>query len=257
MKRISISVRIAICLALLSLCAILIARVAGLLPDARRIRMQGRIALCESLAINCSLLANREDVRGIEQNLEAFVRRNQDVKSAALRTAGGDVAVKVGDHAAFWNGTADHRSTSSNIYVPITTGNEHWGDIEVAFDPLSDAGGLPLLSPFAEFALFVTCFNAIVFIFWLRRVLVHLDPARVMPQRVRTALDTLAEGLLVLDKSGRIMMANKAFSERSSKRPKRCRAGWPLSYRGCNATIRQSCRGMRRWLPVMPKLAFR
>ena len=49
------------------------------------------------------------------------------------------------------------------------------------------------------------------FILWLRRVLTHLDPSRVVPPRVRAALDTLAEGLLVVDNTGRIVLANKAF----------------------------------------------
>lgn len=213
MKRITISFRIAVCLALLSLCGVLIARVSGLYPDAEKIRLQGRIALCESLAINCSMLASRGDLRGIEQNLNAFVSRNDDVRSAALRRQGGELVIQVGNHAASWTGTSDGQSTDAQIYVPITAEDKQWGNVEVAFQQVASVGSTTRwISQFMEFAIFITCFNAILFIFWLRRVLMHLDPSRVMPQRVRAALDTLAEGLLVLDGQGRIVMANKSFA---------------------------------------------
>lgn len=220
MKRITISFRIAICLALLSLCGVLIARVSGLYPDSHKIRLQGRIALCESLAINCSMLASRGDFPGIERNLKAFVLRNEDVRSAALRRGDGEIVTQVGNHAVHWTGTGNGKSTDAHIYVPITTDRRHWGNVEVAFLQLSSAGSTTRwLSEFIEFAIFVTGFNAILFVFWLRRVLMHLDPSRVMPHRVRSALDTLAEGLLVLDGNGRIVMANKSFATTIGQEP--------------------------------------
>lgn len=220
MKRITISFRIAICLALLSLCGILIARVSGLYPDTQSIRLKGRISLCESLAINCSMLASRGDFRGIEKNIKAFALRNEDVRSAALRRADGELLVKVGNHETYWTGTSDGQSTDAHIYVPITAENRHWGNVEVAFQHVASVGSTTSwMSPFVEFAIFITGFNAILFVFWLRRVLMHLDPSRVMPQRVRSALDTLAEGLLVLDNDGRIVMANKSFATTIGEQP--------------------------------------
>jgi diguanylate cyclase (GGDEF)-like protein/PAS domain S-box-containing protein len=68
------------------------------------------------------------------------------------------------------------------------------------------------MSPFAEFAIFITGFNVILFLVWLRRFMMQLDPSRVMPQQVRSELDTLAEGLLVINSEGRIVMANKTFA---------------------------------------------
>ncbi|MCA9121549.1 MAG: diguanylate cyclase [Planctomycetaceae bacterium] len=220
MKRITISFRIALCLALLSLCGVLIARVFGMYPDTQNIRLQGRIALCESLAINCSMLASRGDFRGVEKNLQAFVLRNQDVRSAALRRGDGEAVIEVGDHSVHWKGTDSGESTETQIYVPIATDGRHWGNVEVAFQRVSSVGSTTQwMSPFVEFVVFVTGFNAILFVFWLRRVLMHLDPSRVMPQRVRSALDTLAEGLLVLDGDGRIVMANKSFATTVGQAP--------------------------------------
>ena len=52
----------------------------------------------------------------------------------------------------------------------------------------------------------------VVFSLYLRKMLQHLDPSKVVPGRVRSALDTLAEGLLVVDKNEKIVLANQAFA---------------------------------------------
>src|SRR3989344_2417510 len=52
----------------------------------------------------------------------------------------------------------------------------------------------------------------LVYYFYLRRMLQHLDPSQAIPERVRAAFDALAEGLLVLDHQQRIMLTNEAFS---------------------------------------------
>jgi diguanylate cyclase (GGDEF)-like protein len=46
---------------------------------------------------------------------------------------------------------------------------------------------------------------------YLRRVLQHLDPGQVIPERVRDAFDVLDEGIAILDPQARVMMANEAF----------------------------------------------
>ncbi len=56
---------------------------------------------------------------------------------------------------------------------------------------------------------------------YLRKTLQHVDPSKVVPGRVRSALDTLAEGLLVLDDNYRIMLANQSFAEIVGEPPER------------------------------------
>src|SRR5688500_11585429 len=62
-------------------------------------------------------------------------------------------------------------------------------------------------------ALFVAFSGFIGFYFYLARVLSQLDPSRAIPGRVRAALDTLTEGLLVIDKRQNIVLANEAFAQ--------------------------------------------
>ena len=48
---------------------------------------------------------------------------------------------------------------------------------------------------------------------FLRRALKELDPSAVIPERVKAAFDVLAEGLLIVDNDGSIVLANQAFTE--------------------------------------------
>ena len=50
-------------------------------------------------------------------------------------------------------------------------------------------------------------------------MLEYLDPSQAVPGHVRSALDTLAEGLLVIDGRDRIVLANEAFAAMVGKSP--------------------------------------
>ncbi|MCA9216553.1 MAG: diguanylate cyclase, partial [Planctomycetales bacterium] len=60
---------------------------------------------------------------------------------------------------------------------------------------------------------FVSAVCGVVFLIYMDRTLQYLDPTQAVPGRVRSALNTLAEGLIVLDKDNRIVLANNAFGE--------------------------------------------
>ena len=47
---------------------------------------------------------------------------------------------------------------------------------------------------------------------FIRKVMRHINPSKVVPTRVRDALNSLAEGLLVLDKKKSIVLANDSFA---------------------------------------------
>lgn len=210
MNRISTSTRIALLLVMLSLNSMLVASLLKLFPDERAIRLEGRVGLCESLAVGCSRMATRNDFRGIEQLMNSLVMRNPEVVWAVLKDGDGTVLVTAGHVPG-----DSQASSADKVAVPIATELQTWGYVEVQFRPIGNASPLWLgitLSPFTEFMVFVAACNGLAFILWLRRMLVHLDPSRVVPTRVRAALDTLAEGLLVLDQSGRIAFVNRSFA---------------------------------------------
>src|SRR5690606_32068135 len=50
---------------------------------------------------------------------------------------------------------------------------------------------------------------------YLRRALYQLNPSNAVPQHVRNAFATLAESVLILDRKGRLMLANASFARMS------------------------------------------
>jgi PAS domain-containing protein len=66
--------------------------------------------------------------------------------------------------------------------------------------------------PRIKLVVFMMLCSFAAFYFYLGRALRQLDPSRAVPARVRAALDTLAEGLLIIDLKGYIMLANQAFA---------------------------------------------
>ena len=64
-----------------------------------------------------------------------------------------------------------------------------------------------------------SCF--VLFFFYMTKMLEYLDPSQAVPGHVRSALDTLAEGLLVIDSRDRIVLANEAFAAMVGKPPEK------------------------------------
>lgn len=220
MSRIQVTLQISLCLAVLSTTALIVAEALGLLPSHDKMALEARLATCESLAVQCSQLVSLHAGKSVEGALRQVANRTPDLLSAALRQADGTVIASAGDHAAHWIGNPDRKSSDSQVYVPIVQGRQEWGVLEVSFRPLRFPGWLAYFDfSFWRLMIFTTAVNGLIFIYYLRKVLTELDPQRSMPQRVRSALDTLVEGLLVLDKRGRIVMANRAFAAISGQTP--------------------------------------
>jgi len=205
---------IAIGLASLTSSLVLVAMLLGLLPDQSAAVREGRGALAEMLAAEISSLASSQDFARIEALMRFVVKRNDDIQSASLRTPEGKPIVTAGDHDSYWVVMTDTRSTDTQIQVPILAGGHTWGQLELRYNPITPPGVLGLLhNPMLRFMAFITLAAFFVFYLYLGRVLSHLDPSRAIPGRVRAALDTLAEGLLVLDRRQNIVLANEAFAK--------------------------------------------
>jgi PAS domain S-box-containing protein len=184
----------------------------GLLPDRAGAVREGRAALGELAAANATAAATRGEIGQVEAMLKFVAQRNPDVLSAAVRRAGGETIASYGDHAQ-WRPLANDQSTDQQLQVPIFAGRERWGQLELRFKPIA----MPTLFGLMEMPwlyllafMFFACFGS--FYFYLGRMLRHLDPSQAVPARVRSALDTLAEGLLVIDKKQNVVLANQAFA---------------------------------------------
>jgi diguanylate cyclase (GGDEF)-like protein/PAS domain S-box-containing protein len=220
MTRLRVSFQIALCLAMLSTSAFILAEALGMFPNPDQVRLEGRISFCESLAVQSTQLVNLKQVPAVKSLLESLAQHHPEIRSAALRRKDGAIVATLGKHSEIWKPMPERKSTAEQVFVPIVMNGHEWGALEVAFTPIRDtAGWLGWLPASYQLIAFVTAANGLLFIFYLRRVLYELDPQKSMPNRVRSALDTLVEGLLVLDQQGRIVMANRAFGSLSGRDP--------------------------------------
>jgi len=192
----------------------------GLVPDADADRRDGRARLAEVLTVRTVRHLGNSELQAIQEGLELLVERNDDALSAAVRRADGVQVVQVGDHDGYWSPVESGYSTDSQITVPIMEGGQEWGRLELRFVPLKRPGWRGLLdSSLVQYALFLALFGSTVLYFILGRMLKHLDPSQVVPGRVRSALDTMMEGLLAVDVKGQIVLANQAFAAVTGKPP--------------------------------------
>jgi diguanylate cyclase (GGDEF)-like protein/PAS domain S-box-containing protein len=174
-----------------------------------------RVQLCETLAAQATPAIQRNDVGAIRASLRAAVLRNEDVLSAGVRDGRGRLIVSTGDHRAAWNPEFKDRSTATHARVPLFKGGRRWGTIEVRFSQLHSGGFLGALwdRPLVRMLVLMALPGFVAYLFYLRRTLRHLDPSAVIPARVHTALNVMAEGVVLLDQDERIVLANSAFAE--------------------------------------------
>jgi PAS domain S-box-containing protein len=213
LKRPSTRFFVSLGLASLISSVLLLAFYLNIVPDRMGAVRLGRAALAEAIAASTSTFANQSDAARIQATLTFVVERNDDLLSAAVRKADGVVVAQAGDHLKNWQDLSGPVSNDSQVQVPILAGQQEWGRLELRFKPLVAPGWLGVLEdPRIELTGFMVLCSFVAFYFYLGRVLRQLDPSRAVPARVRAAFDTMAEGLLVIDLKGYIVLANQAFA---------------------------------------------
>ncbi|MGN6370737.1 MAG: diguanylate cyclase [Phycisphaerae bacterium] len=213
MKRISTTTSIAIGFACIITSAVLAAQMFGLVPDRAATIADEHLRLAQVVAAQCSVAADKNDAAAIRTALSVLMANNSDVLSAGVRSPDGKLVITAGPHERLWR--AGPRDASSNhplkIQVPVFQHKEKWATIEICFAALPDTNlfGNSLL----RLTLFLAASGFTGSLFFLRKALKHLDPSSVIPDRVRAMLDALAEGVIIMDRSEQIVMANQAFSD--------------------------------------------
>ncbi len=216
MRKLFPAMRVSLSLIMAVVSIILLSDLLGIIPDGSEAVIDSRKKIAETLAVQYSLAARRNDYDSIESSMRMLVERNAEVESAALRTADGRIEAVVGEHEGFWDRGAGDKSTPTQLQVPIYTNatlKQKWGSVELRFTPASklDIFGIAI-SPFVLMTVFIGVVGFLVFLLLIKKILTSIDPSAVIPSRVRKALDTLNEGVLLVDKKGRILFANEMFT---------------------------------------------
>ena len=206
--------RLSIALALLTVNLLLLASLVGLVPDQSKYALELRKRFCEAVALQFSSAAEKGDLITIQHTLRAMVDRNEDLRSAAIRTTDGNLVALAGEHLAHWKKPPGGKSTAVFLHVPVFRKNEEWASVEMRFAPLwGDSLIGSLSNSFLGLLWFILLGGFICNYLIIRRALRELDPSSVIPERVRRAFDILQEGVLILDEKEQIVLANKSFAE--------------------------------------------
>ena len=192
----------------------------GLMPDHTKVALDARQKICEALAIQISVAAGSSDNETIQTMLTAVVERNDDLLSAAFRVSGRRPVAVAGEHAENWNPPEDGSSSPTHVRVPILNDREEFGVVELRFLPLQSGTGLARWkNSQIALLLFIALTGFAIYFVYLRRAFRELDPSSVIPERVKSAFDSLAEGVMIVDERERIILVNKAFGNLIERDP--------------------------------------
>ena len=127
-----------------------------LVPNQDRQVFEYRRDLVESLAVQYSALAERDQIETVIFTMETLAKRNPGILSLALIQESGTVVAQIGERARIWVQPPGEESTLDFAQVPIFSGDQRWGTVQVAFRP-ADVGGLPwfLTNAWVRFLAFV------------------------------------------------------------------------------------------------------
>jgi diguanylate cyclase (GGDEF)-like protein/PAS domain S-box-containing protein len=215
MVRISTPTRISLTLACLCLSLLFAAQTLGLIPDQSRAVLESRKTFCKAMAAQACWAAQKEDVKRLRADVARLMEKNEGVLSVAILRANGQRLVQVGNHPSQMKAGGSPGSAADHVEIPIHKGTMPWGKVQICFRPISGKGGVWWFTAPVRLILCLTLSTFLLSRLYLKRILHHLDPSSVVPDRVHSTLDALAEGVLVIDTNQQIVLANKAFVDKS------------------------------------------
>jgi len=212
MKKLSAKFHLALGLTSIVMTLLLSATMLNLIPDRQKAVLSGRVSLAESIASSSTLFLSKKDYSSIQSNLEFVMSRNDDLLAATVSRNKDDAPLMIGDESAIDPNYDANISTPSTLVLPILEGDKEWGKIALFFTSPDGEGWLKKLQN-SRIALIAFCslLGFGLFYLYLGKMLKALNPSQAVPGRVRSALDTLAEALIVVDGNSNVVLANKAF----------------------------------------------
>lgn len=193
----------------------------GVVPNEERTLREVRDQISSSLALQLGTLLRNGEEETLSQVMRNIQAKNDEIISIGIRDKQGKLAFESGMHWKQWQPPPPDHSTLDDVRVPLyDRERNHWVDVEIHFRPHPRDSLLQMLQrPSVAMPLGLLIGGFGLFYIYLRRVLQHLDPSKVIPGRVSNALDTLTEGVMIFDTRGRVMLVNdsiKSLNPRAS-----------------------------------------
>ncbi len=212
--------RISFSMVMLVISLLLASEFIGLFPGKQNSGLTQRKIIAEALAVHIALEMEAPDSTKRAEILRTAVSRNEIVQSVAVRQTSGEIIDSYGSHRQHWTLGPNDNSTVTQVRVPLFNESRQVAAVEIIFQaPGTNQSLWDQRASFFSVVIFVAIFGFTAFCMFLKRTLKELDPDAVIPERVRTALDTLAEGLLIVNSDGQIVFSNTAFASATGLTP--------------------------------------
>jgi diguanylate cyclase (GGDEF)-like protein len=184
----------------------------GLLPDHTLLVRKTRERIAENLAIEAASLMGSGDVLRLGLAFREQVARDGTILSATVRRSDGQVVTHAGEPPTASDMPADSAARVDHFQVPLVSNGQPWGVLDVRFESAAPRGLRGWLTHPPVLTVLALGFGSFVaFFLYMRRVLAHLDPSTVIPDRVRSAFDVFSGGVMIVDTQSRVMLANAAL----------------------------------------------
>ncbi len=185
-----------------------------ILPNKENIQQAYRKQLAESLSIQLVTLMQDDYTEALNKTLQHVAINHPDITSIGIRNKDGLLEFFTPNHKKNWQTSSNETLSANQLRVPVQSNNQVWGEIELNFEKTTEKSLInQLLVSNILWLVAIGMLSGIFFYAYLKRVLHHLDPSKAVPSRVDSAFDIIADGIIVLDKSGQLLLANDAFKK--------------------------------------------
>jgi diguanylate cyclase (GGDEF)-like protein/PAS domain S-box-containing protein len=184
----------------------------GVVPGRGETERRVRQRVAENLALQITSLLEVGDTNTLGKTIQQVLARDAEIRSITVRRSDGSALVQRGQAQPSGDAARQAASTTDRLRVPVFAGREAWGEIDIRF-AASEPATLRawLAQPGVQMLLVLGLGGFLLCYAYLRRAMHYLNPSASVPDRVRKAFDSLAEGLLIIDQQSRVVLANRAF----------------------------------------------
>ena len=190
----------------------------GVIPNPVQMQMDSRVELAKLVMIEATSSVEKNRLFDFDEVIDKIVANNDDLISIGVERSPGNYLSSIEGHKSRWN--SDGFPSSSRVSADVHKAGRKWGQLQILFDPnnelIRSSWTYPLSPVFFLFA-------SLTLATWMMmsQTFRYLNPSKVVPNRVRSALDTLAEGLVLLDPKGEVVHTNTAFGEMVDRDPEK------------------------------------
>lgn len=212
MFKIKSSARLALTLGLGVSALVLLAITLELIPNPQSQIIKSRTSLVKLLIVDVTTLAETKRIGDLSVLFRRSVAVEKDLVSIGLKRGLDDAYLTSTDKQHETSATGQNVQDLQVFSAPVFLNRKKWAELEVVFGEMDvkRAFGVPIY----PFGIVLFLFSSITLMAWavLGKTFNYLNPSNVVPDRVKSALDTLAEGLVLMAPSGEIAHVNEAFA---------------------------------------------